>query len=285
MSKRLMVSLLLIFCAVLNLRSAKAQCKSRYFDSSYGVLVIAHRGFSGVAPENTLIAFQKAIEIGADMLEFDVLHSRDGHIVVIHDDTLDRTTNGHGGVSDYSLAELKQLDAGSWFSPEFANERIPTLREALELTRGKIRVNIEIKFEAVNLVQFGPGIEDEIVDLVEELGMEQDVMVSSFHPMAVERIKKRNPNIVTALLYHDVIKKSPSAILKGLRADGFNPSLKHVKPQHIDEAHAAGHPVTVYTVNQAEDLQTLINWGVDGIFTDFPDRLLKLLSQSHTSCS
>ena len=103
-------------------------------------LVIAHRGFSGVAPENTLAAFRKAIDVGADMFELDVLLSQDEHVVVIHDDTLERTTNGTGKVIDHTLAELQALDAGSWFSPEFAGEPIPTLEDALRLAKGEILV-------------------------------------------------------------------------------------------------------------------------------------------------
>ena len=119
-----------------------------YWTGKFPVLVIAHRGFSGAAPENTLAAFKKAMEVDSDMMELDVRFSKDGQVVVMHDDTLDRTTNGRGKVSDYTLKELKQFDAGSWFAPQFAGEQIPTLVEVLEFAKGRIPVNFEIKDES-----------------------------------------------------------------------------------------------------------------------------------------
>lgn len=119
-----------------------------YWTGKFPIMVIAHRGFSGQAPENTLASFQKAVELGSDMIELDVRFSKDGQVVVIHDDTIDRTTNGRGKVADYTLKELKQFDAGSWFAPQFSGERIPTLKEVLELVKGKVLVNIEIKDES-----------------------------------------------------------------------------------------------------------------------------------------
>src|SRR3972149_9393656 len=133
--------------------------KVPYWTGRFPVMVIAHRGFSGQAPENTLASFKKARELGSDMIELDVRFSKDGHMVVMHDDTLDRTTNGRGKVADYTLKELKQLDAGSWFAPQFSDERIPNLNEVLELAKGKILVNIEIgtpsgKLPAAGLFQY-----------------------------------------------------------------------------------------------------------------------------------
>ncbi|MEE8523355.1 MAG: glycerophosphodiester phosphodiesterase family protein, partial [Thermoanaerobaculia bacterium] len=145
--------------------------------------VIAHRGFSGVAPENTLVAIRKAIDVGADMAEIDVLLSRDRHVVVIHDDTLDRTTDGKGPVEDLSLEELRRLDAGSWFSAEFAGERMPTLAEVLDLVRGRILLNVEIKSEAVTREIEG-GIVDRVLRLIAEREMGDQVILSSFEPEA-----------------------------------------------------------------------------------------------------
>ena len=119
--------------------------KVPYWEGRFPVMVVAHRGFSGAAPENTLAAFRMAIEAGSDMIELDVHLSKDGKVVVIHDETQERTTNGQGRVADRPLKEIKGLDAGSWFSPPFAGERIPTLQEVLSLAQGKVPVNIEIK--------------------------------------------------------------------------------------------------------------------------------------------
>ena len=172
--------------------------------------VIAHRGFSGAAPENTLAAFEKAIEVGADMFELDVLLSRDGRVVVIHDDTLDRTTDGEGKVAAFTLAELKKLDAGSWFSAEFAGERIPTLEEALRLAKGCILVNVEIKTEAV-----GRGVVAKALEVIDELDMKDNVVISSFDPTALAKARELHPGIRTASLFDAELQKgmSPEAVL------------------------------------------------------------------------
>lgn len=243
------------------------------------VMVIAHRGFSGIAPENTLIAFQKAIDIKADMVELDITFSKDRHIIVIHDETLDRTTNGTGKVIDYTLAQLRKLDAGSWFSPEYKGEPIPTLEEALYLLKGKILVNIEIKSEAVHPLFGQGGIEEQVVKLVEALQMEDQVIFSSFHPFAVKRIKELNPSLNAAFLYHDPIEKSPVELASPWLADAFNANRKHLTRQHFELAKKAGLSINVYTVNTFQKMKDLLSWGIDGIFTDHPDRLLKVLKE------
>lgn len=231
------------------------------------VRVIAHRGFSAVAPENTLAAFRRAIEAGADMIELDVLASRDGAIVVIHDEALDRTTNGTGPVAERDLVELKRLDAGSWFGTEFANERIPTLEEVLELAGEAILVNIEIKTEAVV---------EETLALVERTGMMDRVVVSSFDPRALTRARQLNASVRTASLRNARLHEgwAPLRILDDVGSGGLNVSLSEVDESLIEACHRAGRPVSVYTVNELDDVRRLVAMGVDAIFTDHPDRLL-----------
>ena len=150
--------------------------------------IVAHRGYRGLYPENTLAAFEGAITAGADMIELDVCLTRDRVPVVIHDKTLYRTTDGKGLVSEHSLSELKELDAGSWFSAEFKGEAIPTLEELLQLVRGKILVNIEIKQDSFESPAPPDAIEVQICELVERLGMVDSVLISSFEHFIFPRI-------------------------------------------------------------------------------------------------
>lgn len=242
--------------------------------------VIAHRGFSGAAPENTLSAFRKAIEVGADMFELDVLLSSDGHVVVIHDDTLERTTNGEGRVVDHTLEELTSLDAGAWFSEEFAGERIPTLEQALRLARGRILVNVEIKTEAVTDDAKG-GIVEKTLTLVDALDMKGQVVISSFDPRALAHARELDPEARTASLYnrrhHE--GKTPREILDEVGSRGLSMSQRQVSEQIVEACHGLGRPVAVYTVNEENDLIRILELGVDAIFTDRPDRLLDLLGR------
>src|SRR5690606_9559351 len=157
--------------------------KFTYWSGKFPVMVIAHRGFSGAAPENTLAAFRKGIEIGSDMIELDVHLSRDGELVVIHDETLERTTNGKGRVADNTLMELKDLDAGSSFAPQFSGEKIPTLIEVIELAKGRVLVNIEIKNPTHQRYSITELAEKTLRE-VKKAGMIDKFIFSSFNPAA-----------------------------------------------------------------------------------------------------
>jgi glycerophosphoryl diester phosphodiesterase len=167
----------------------------------YPVLAIAHRGFSGAAPENTLAAFKRAMEVGSDMIELDVHLSKDGQVVVIHDDTLKRTTSGMGKVADFSLQELKRLDAGKWFGSRFFGEKIPTLNEVLELTRGKIPIHIELKEGDLGRYTI-TDLADRSLEEVEKAGLLDQVLFGSFNLSAVDRIREKQPRLPVALIYN-----------------------------------------------------------------------------------
>lgn len=240
--------------------------------------VIAHRGFSGTAPENTLAAFQKAIDVGADMFELDVLLSRDGHVVVIHDDTLERTSDGEGPVAARTLDELKALDAGSWFSSEFAFERIPTLEETLELAKGRILVNIEIKTEAVTDRARG-GIADKTLALVRRFDMMDQIVISSFDPRALAQARELDPSVKTASLFNAELQEgqSPEDVMAEVGSNGFNLSRQQIDASVVDACHRLKRPVAVYTVNEINEMERILDLGADAIFTDHPDRLLEVL--------
>ena len=248
-----------------------------YWVGKFPILVVAHRGFSGAAPENTLIAFEKAIEIGSDMIELDVHLSRDGEIVVIHDETLERTTNGKGMVADHTLKELKRLDGGSSFGPQFAGEKIPTLKEVLDLAKGRVPVNIEIKNPTHGKYTIGE-LAEKVLRQVNEAGMMDRIIFSSFNPAALEWIERNEPRAWIAFLFHrpwnflgDIPGSQEYAVL--------NLRNIHLTREKVAEIKKAGKRINVYTVNTDEELEQFRRWGVDGIITNHPDRLLRILQK------
>lgn len=247
------------------------------FEFKRKVAVIAHRGFSGIAPENTMSSFIKAVESDADMIELDVTLSKDGEVVVIHDKTLNRTTKTKGKVLDFTLEDLKKLDAGSWFSNEFKDEKIPTLDEVLAYTKDKILVNIEIKKYSVKRLKKYDGIEEKVVDLVKKYQMENQVLISSFNKTALKRVREFNPNLKIALLYR--LRISNRIIKSGLKNSfySFNQGKQLFSKKGFALASKNGFRVNIYTLNSEKELKKFVNEGVNGIITNYPDKLIKIL--------
>lgn len=237
-------------------------------------LVIAHRGASAIAPPNTLAAFAKALELGADGVELDVHLSADGVPIVIHDFTVDATTDGHGRVADLTLAQLKQLDVGSRFGAAFAGERIPTLEEALDILAGRLLVNIELKSISLR----DNGLERAVVALIERLGASDAILLSSFNPFALRRVKKLAPHIPTGLLYTPSmpLRRGWPAWVAPLEA--LHPEHTIVNMRTIAWAHRRGYRVYTWTVDDRAEMQRLIALGVDGIITNVPDVLRQTLA-------
>ncbi|MBI4567126.1 MAG: hypothetical protein HY719_01870 [Planctomycetes bacterium] len=255
------------------------------FDRDYrhAVLNIGHRGASGHAPENTVAAFGLATRMGAPMIELDVQVSRDGHVVVIHDAALERTTTGHGRVADHTLEELKALDAGGWFSARFAGEPIPTLREVLVWARGRVALNIEIKTEAVHPTREYGGVESKVVGLLRRCGMRAHVLVSSFNHVAVRRVRRLDGAIPVAVLHVGENDPRPlQEIVAAAPADQFCCALSELTPSLAEKARRWRVPVNVYTVNEPDEMRRAIALGVSGIFTNYPDRLAQVLQRSRT---
>jgi len=250
--------------------------------SGHSPHVIAHRGFSAVAPENTLAAFRKAIDIGADMIELDVLLSKDGEVVVIHDSKVNRTTDGIGLVRNLTLKELKRLDAGSWFDRAFSGERIPTLAEVFELAKGRILLNVEIKSGAVlpQGFQVSNGIEERVARLVEEYDLEQDVVISSFKPLALERIKEIDPHLKTELLHTGFFfKHRPLTMVRKVHASAFNCDRRRLTRGMVTSLHKHRVKVNVYTVDRQKEIEKFISYSIDGIITNYPNRAIKILEE------
>ena len=243
----------------------------------FPVFVIAHRGFSGAAPENTLVAFKRAMEVGSDMIELDVRLSKDGQVVVIHDDVLNRTTNGAGKVSDYTLEQLKQLDAGAWFGAQFAGERIPTLQEVLELARGRILLNIEIKSGDLGRYDI-KDLAQRALQEVERAGMENQVLFCSFDPQALQWVQEKNPRAPTALILN---KKwdFPHEVTGGKNFTLLSVRKSVLTPSNLSRAKQKGLKVYVWTLNTEDEMEEFVKLGVDGIITNYPDRLIKILQK------
>lgn len=246
-------------------------------DSFYATtpLVIAHRGARDVAPENTLAAFEAAIEADADGIELDVARCATGEIVVIHDDTLDRTTNGSGAVAETPFYTLRALDAGAWFGPAFAGQRVPTLQEVLDLFGHRVRINIEIKGRALK----GDGIEDEIAEMVEARKLRDEVIISSFNPAALLRMRRAAPDLRRALLY---APDMPLYLAQPVSAplvwpNALHPHFSQVNAAMLRAVRQLGLRVNVWTVNDCAEMERLITLGVDGIITDHPAQLRTLL--------
>lgn len=237
-------------------------------------LVVAHRGFSFIAPENTLAAYRLAIEAGADMAECDVYLTKDNVPVLMHDRTLERTAGHKGRLREMTLAEAKKLDAGKWKAAKFAGERIPTLAEGLELTKGKLRFVIEIKEESIAA---------DVVKAIKSSGIDpQDLMIFSFYARAVDEIAKIEPLLPTTWLVDDPGLDEPAwraAIGQALqiRASAIGTSFTHVDPGFVRLAHECGLSVFVWTVNDPQDVEHLVRIGVDAIISDRPDMALEVV--------
>ncbi len=236
--------------------------------------VVAHRGASGHAPENTLAAFRRAVELGAAFIETDLQISRDAHIVIIHDDRLDRTTTGRGPVREHTLAELRELDAGSWYDPRFAGERIPTLEEVLEFSRqSDVVFYLEIKPGAPW------GVEEAVVGALRSAGETTRAVVLSFDTATLATVRRLEPTLMTGYLYD---RRQPDAVQRALElgARQLAPRGDLVTPELVAEARRSDLQVVTWTINRPEHMRALAAAGVDGIMTDYPDRLIAVLRES-----
>jgi glycerophosphoryl diester phosphodiesterase len=234
-------------------------------------LNFAHRGASHQAPENTLAAFLRAVELGADGIEFDVQLSKDGEVVVIHDFGLEATTDGKGPVRERTLAELKELDAGGWFDPAFAGQCIPTLQEVIETVGDRLLLNIELKVAGVR----DDGLATAVVQAVEEHNLQDRVIVSSFGPLAAWRVKQLNRRIPVGLLYDsDLPFLLHRPWYRGLvRPDAVHPHHSIVDAAYVRWARARGYRVHTWTVDESAEMERLVRLEVDLIITNAPDSL------------
>ena len=224
-----------------------------------------------------MAAFSRAVELGAAFIETDLHLSRDAHLVCVHDATLERTTNANAAVKDLTLAELRGLDAGSWFGPEFAGERIPTLEEILSFAREKdIVLFLEVKQEAAW------GIEHGLVAALRDAREAARAVILSFRPGVLRNVRRLDNTLMTGLLFDAMPDGGPEAIVERaleIGARQLAPRGDMVTAELLERAHRDDLQVVCWTVNQPEDMRALIDAGVDGIMTDFPDRLVAALNE------
>ncbi|MCX7968090.1 MAG: glycerophosphodiester phosphodiesterase family protein [Armatimonadetes bacterium] len=237
-------------------------------------MLIAHRGFSGRYPENTLRSFSEALKLPVDAIELDVRRTKDGVLVVIHDETVDRTTNGKGKVRDLTWSEIQKLDAGSWKGSEFAGERIPKLEEALELVGGQKVVFLEIKETDTT---------EQVVETLRRLNAFSWVKIGSFQPQAIAMAKKLAPEISSSLIGSARVGANDETftafVEEALRsgANSITVNYAGLTSERIRYCHQRCIFVGTWTVNDAEIAKRMIEMGVDAIASDFPDIVLTIL--------
>lgn len=259
---------------------------TKFFDGPKPRL-FGHRGASGEAPENTIAAFQRAVDLGVEYIELDVQAAEDGQIMVIHDATIERTTNGLGGVSAYSLAALQQLDAGYRFSPDdgktlpfrASDVIIPSLKEVLS-SFPNLKFTVEIK-------QLEPSIEEQVIAVVRDCGKADDVSLASEHDAVLVLVRELAPDIPTNLGYNEVadfIQRVATDQLQGYQPPGqalqIPPKYQDISlvtEQTVAAAHQLGLEIHVWTINDPHEMNSLLDLGVDGVMSDFPGRLLEVV--------
>jgi len=224
--------------------------------------VTGHRGAAGLEPENTLRSIRKAIDLGVDRVEIDVRVTKDGHLVVIHDETVDRTTNGQGYVKDLTFSELRKLDAGK-------GERIPTLEEALRLTRGRVVLQVELKAAEAT---------EPTVHLIEREQAEREVVITSFMHELLRKVHDLNPALRTGALFFDVQGDICQRALD-VHSEAIHVYYRNVDSRLVEDTHRRGLKVSVWNPDEAEDMRRMIGLNVDVIGTNRPDLLLSLLKE------
>ncbi|WEG15392.1 glycerophosphodiester phosphodiesterase [Alkalihalophilus pseudofirmus] len=234
--------------------------------------IFAHRGSSIDHPENTMAAFQAAYEIGADGIEFDVQLTKDLVPVVIHDETLDRTTTGYGLVSDHTKEQLKTLDAGTWFDTQYADESIPTLEEVLVWASDKfIKLNIELKGH----VNQRESLIQKVIPMIQTYQLERHVILSSFDHVCIKEVKKLAPEMEAAAIVTAALHE-PLTYLRSLGVEGYHYMSPLLLKEEAGVLIDAGVHIRPYTVNEEDMLRRYIQWGCAGIFTDHPKLALTI---------
>jgi glycerophosphoryl diester phosphodiesterase len=230
--------------------------------------IIAHRGGRAFAPENTLSAFQYALDSGADGIELDVHLSADGEVVVIHDASLGRTTNGSGLVFEKTLSELRELDAGSWFGKEFVGQKIPTLSEVFELVDERLFVNVELKGSGL----FQSALPEKVAEIVRRFSLTASVIISSYNPWLLRQTSQLLPETKLGLLFMPGFLAGVKRLLSKpvITPWAYHPYYRTVTPDFIAQATREGHPVLAYTVNDPAEIKRLCALGIYGIITDDP---------------
>ncbi|MFU0827369.1 MAG: GP-PDE domain-containing protein [Lachnoclostridium sp.] len=238
-------------------------------------LVWAHRGASGYAPENTLEAFQKAIDLKADGIELDVQMTKDGKLVIIHDERVNRVSDGKGWVKDFTFDEIRKLNFNKKF-PEYGRVKIPTLEEVYQLVKNTdLLINVEIKSGIV----FYENIEEKVMDLTDKMGLKDRVLYSSFNHYTILKLKKLDPSVKTGFLYQDGYIDMPEYAKKhGVEA--LHPALYNLQyPDFVKKCKDYNILIRAWTVNEEKYMRMVCDYGIEGIITNYPDVALKIVKE------
>jgi glycerophosphoryl diester phosphodiesterase len=237
-------------------------------------LNIAHRGFSGEFPENTMRAFREAVNVGCDGIETDLHMTKDGVIVLCHDESLDRTTDGTGYIAEHTYSQLCKLDAGIKYRTDYKSERIPNIDEFFQFVKDKaLYINLELKN---NIIEY-ENLEEKIIEKIYEYKLEDNVILSSFNHYSMVKVKEIDNKIPTGLLYFSKLYKVQDYALN-LKADAVHPLYISVMDETIvKEIKEKEIKINTYTVNEETHMKRLIELEVDGIITNYPDKLKKML--------
>ncbi|MCY7007590.1 glycerophosphodiester phosphodiesterase [Fusobacterium simiae] len=237
--------------------------------------IFAHRGASGYAPENTLTAIKKAIEMKADGIEIDIQLTKDGKIVVMHDWKVDRTTTGRGYVYELDFKYIRSLDAGQWYTKDFIGEVVPTLEEVLDILPNDMILNIEIK----DIARKHSNIEEKMLEVLKKYPEKFDnIIVSSFHHDKIRKLQELEPKLKLALLTDsEFIEIEKYLSTNGLNSYSYHPEINLISKETVEILHKNGVKVFVWSVNKEEDLDYLVKIGVDGVITNYPDIMKELL--------
>lgn len=231
------------------------------------VQVTGHRGAAGLEPENTLRSFQRALNLRVDAIELDVHLTKDQHLIVIHDSTVDRTTNGRGAVSDLTLQEIQQLDAGQ-------GEHVPTLREVIDFVAERAVLQIELK---------GLGVEQKVAHMIITNHIIDNVIITSFRHNMVKTMKRLNSRIATGVLFLGLPIDAPR-LARDAHADAVHPHVNYVDAQLVEHCHRQGLSVRVWNTDDSIQMQEMISLDVDAIGSNRPDRLLQILNRLPVNC-
>ncbi|MCL6266434.1 glycerophosphodiester phosphodiesterase [Flagellimonas myxillae] len=245
--------------------------------------IVGHRGAAGLAPENTLASFKRALDLKVDYIELDLHVSADGELIVIHDSNVKRTTDGEGEIADMTLQQIKQLDAGSWFGPEFGSEKVPTFEEVLDLVNGQCKILVELKWSKKGAY---PSLVDKLLQLIQDRGVSDQLIIQSFERSYLEEITTSNNPVEIQQLIFGKSSILPIYFDTQLRFGSFEPvagitSLNmfylYLNKGWVNTNEQLGFGTGVFTINDENDMKKAATFGADLIITDFPDKAIKIL--------
>lgn len=252
------------------IKEVKAEIKEKA--GNHTMKIFAHRGFSGEYPENTMLAFKKAWEVGCDGIELDVQLTKDDVIVIMHDETIDRTTNGSGNLRDYTYEQLCGFNCSGKFDKKYGFQKIPTLQEYLEWVKDtELLTNIELK----NSVYYYENLEEKVIDMVRQYHMEDRILFSTFNLVSAVKCKKLIPEIPVGFLM-ETRMDNIACLARGNDVEFYHPGMEVLTKEEIKNCHDKGIGVNVWTVNKKKHMKQMAEWEVDGIFTNYPNKAKKL---------